>query len=84
MDTVMNFLETLSNSPHYSYGWIILAVLAILPAIVSVNLLQHDLSKYLSGKTSLKQIAKPMLYNVVIFIVCICIMAYAFYIYVWI
>jgi hypothetical protein len=84
MDTAKNFFETLYNSPHYTYGWIILAVLAILPAIVSGNLIQHDLSKYLSGKISLKKILKPMLYNMVIFIACICIMAYAFYVYVWV
>ncbi len=84
MDVIKNFLETLLNSPHYSYGWLVLAALSILPAIVSGNLIQHDLSKYISGKNSLKLITKPLLVNLIIFITCICIMAYAFYLYIWI
>ncbi len=84
MDTIRNFLEALSNSPHYSYGWLILAALSILPAIVSGNLIQHDLSKYFSRKISINQLAKPLLYNTIIFVTCISVMAYAFYLYVWI
>jgi len=84
MDVIKTFLETLLNSPHYSYGWLIFAALAILPAIVSANLIQHELSKLINGKTKINQIAKTLLFNTSILLVCICVMAYAFYQYVWI
>ncbi len=84
MDTVKNFIEALFNAPHYSYGWLVLAALAILPAIVSGNLIQQDLSNYISGKSEFNQITKPLLLNLIIFIICTCILAYAFYLYAWI
>lgn len=83
MDVIKNFLEALFNSAHYSYGWLVLAVLSILPAIVSGNLIQHDISKYISGKKNINQVAKPLALNLVIFLACICIMSYAFYLYIW-
>lgn len=84
MDAIKTFLEGLFNSPHYSHGWLVLAVLAILPAIVSVNLVQQDLSKLISGESKLKQTTKALLFNITILLVCICVMAYAFYLYIWI
>ena len=84
MDTIKTFLEALFNSSHYSYGWIVLAALAVLPAIVSANLIQHDLSMLISGKSKLNQLAKPLLFNITVLLVCICVMAYAFYLYIWI
>jgi len=84
MDALKNFFEALFNSAHYSYGWLVLAVLSILPAIVSGNLIQHDFSKYISGKKSLNQVARPLLYNLIIFLACICAMSYTFYLYIWI
>ncbi len=84
MDVIKNFFEALFNSAHYSYGWLVLAILSILPAIVSGNLIQHDLSKFITGKINLNQVAKPLLFNLIIFLVCICVMAYTFYLYIWI
>ena len=84
MDEFKTFLEALFNSQHYSYGWIVLAALAILPAIVSANLIQHDLSMLISGKSKLNQLTKPLLFNITVLLVCISVMAYAFYLYIWI
>jgi len=83
MESVKTFIETIANSPHYSYGWLVLAVLSILPAIVSGNLIQQDLTKLIKNTSEPNQIAKPLLFNTVILLICICIMAYAFYLYVW-
>ncbi len=83
MDAIKTFLGALFNSPHYSYGWLALAALTILPAIVSANLIQHDISKLISGKSKSNQIAKPLLFNITILLVCISVMAFAFYLYFW-
>ncbi len=83
MNTIKTFLETLSNSPHYSYGWLVLAALAILPAIVSGNLIQVDLSKLFKYKFKQAHTIKSLLLNISILLVCICIFAYAFYLYIW-
>jgi len=64
MEAIKTFLESIFTSPHYSYGWLVLAVLAILPAIVSGNIIQHDLCKLFNRKASLIQSAKPLLFNV--------------------
>lgn len=50
MDNIKHFLEALYNSPHYSFGWIVVAFLVIIPAIVSGNLIQHYLSKLSHGE----------------------------------
>jgi len=84
MEAIKTFLESIFTSPHYSYGWLVLAVLAILPAIVSGNIIQHDLCKLFNRKASLIQSAKPLLFNVTILLLCIAVIAYAFYLYIWI
>jgi len=83
MDTIKTFIEALSNSPHYAYGWLVLAALAILPAIVSGNLILQDLAKLLNNNSNQTVIAKSLLFNFIILLICICILAYAFYVYVW-
>ncbi len=82
MDTIKSFLDALFGSPHYAFGWIVLAFLAILPAIVSGNLVQHYLTRLAKGETTVIAIYKQLLFNLVVLTICVCIMAYAFYLYV--
>ncbi len=83
MDAIKTFLEMLFNSPHYAHGWLVLAALAILPAIVSGNLIQHDISMLLTGKNIKQNFYKTLLLNIAILLICIAIIANAFYLYVW-
>ncbi len=83
MDTIKTFLEMLINSPHYSFGWIVAAILAILPAIVSVNLIQHDLSRLIRGANAGSDIIKTLCKNILILLVSISVIAYAYYLYFW-
>lgn len=83
METIRGFLETLYNSPHYSFGWIIAACLSILPALVSANLVQYYLGKLKHGEIKLANASKLLLFNISILISCISIMSYAFYLYAW-
>ncbi len=83
MEAIKTFLEMLINSPHYSFGWIIAALLAILPAIVSVNLIQHDLSKLVRGINTDSDIIKTLCKNILILLVSISVIAYAYYLYFW-
>ena len=84
METIKTFLEGLYQSPHYSYGWLVLAALAILPAIVSGNLVQHDLSRLIRGKNQHVGNIKPLLLNTAILLICVSIIAYATYLYLWV
>jgi len=84
METIKAFLDTLYHSPHYSYGWLVLAALSILPAIVSGNLVQSDIFNLISRKKSISEIIKPIILNISILTICISIIAYAFYLYVWV
>jgi|GEM_PF-2788095 len=83
MEAIKSFIETIYSSPHYSYGWLVLAVLAILPAIVSGNCIQHDLSKLMKGQVALADLVKSLLLNFMILLICISVVAYAFYLYIW-
>ena len=83
MDAIKSFLQTLVNSPHYSFGWIVVAVLAILPAIVSANLIQHELSRLFNEKSSNKGHIKALLINVIVLFVSVGVISYAFYLYFW-
>ena len=83
MDTIKTFFEALYHSPHYSFGWIIAAILAILPAIVSVNLIQHDLGKLITEKGINKTILYSLLQNLLIMLVSLSVISYAFYLYFW-
>jgi len=82
MDTIKTFYAALYNSPHYSFGWVVFACMAILPAIVSGNLVQHHLTRLAKNKASFAKEGKPLLFNAVILALCICIIAHAFYLYV--
>jgi hypothetical protein len=84
MDAIAVFVKNLLNSPHYSYGWLVVAVLAILPAIISANLVQHNFSKLIKGQDDRYQILKSLLFNVVMLSICISVIAYAYYLYIWI
>lgn len=84
MEATKTFIESIFSSPHYAYGWLVLAILAILPAIVSGNIIQHDLSKLFNGQSSLAETVKPLVFNLTILVICIGVIAYAFYLYVWI
>jgi uncharacterized membrane protein len=84
MDAIAAFVENLLNLPHYSYGWLVVAVLAILPAIISANLVQHELSKLMKGQNDRYRTLKSLLFNIVLLLICISVIAYAFYLYVWI
>ena len=84
MDAIKTFLQALYNSPHYSFGWVVLALLAILPAIVSVNLIQHDISKLFRDKNSSRDLVKSLVINILVLIVSISVISYAFYLYFWI
>lgn len=83
MEAIKEFFLALVNSPHYSYGWVLLAVLAILPAIVSANLVQLEISKILNRKSGKTLDMNALLINTLILAVSIGVMAYAFYLYVW-
>lgn len=84
MEAIKSFLENIFASPHYAYGWLVLAALAFLPAIVSGNIIQQDLSKFFNGQTSLNQTVIPLLLNLAILILCLGVIGYAFYLYIWI
>lgn len=84
MDTIKTFLDALYSSPHYAFGWIVLALLAILPAIVSGNLVQHYLTQLSKGEITIAVVYKQLLLNLVVLVICVYIMAYAFYLYVFI
>lgn len=83
MSAIKAFLESLYAAPHYAFGWIVLACIAILPAIVSGNLVQHYLSKLTKGEITLATVSKSLLLNLVVLVLCVYIIAYALYLYVW-
>ncbi len=83
MDKIIDILNLIYNSPQYSFGWLVVACLATLPAIVSGNLVQHYLVKFTKNDTARNSFYKPLLLNLAILTLCVCIMAYAFYLYVW-
>ena len=83
MDGIKNFIQALIASPHYSYGWILLACLAILPAIVSANLVQQEITKLFSRRPDKQPDIFALLVNVLILLISIAIITYAFYLYAW-
>lgn len=60
MVTISSFLQALHNSPQYSFGWIVLAFLSVLPAIVSANMVQQNLSLFIKGQTVSKEGLKSL------------------------
>ena len=84
MEAIKTFLVALYQSPHYSYGWLVLAALSILPAIVSGNLVQHDLSRLMRGEIQHVGLIKSLLLNSAILLICVCIITYASYLYFWV
>ena len=83
MESIVSFLQALYQSPHYSFGWLVLAGLALLPAIVSANLIQHDLSKLIRNKSETKKLLVLILKNTIILMISISVISYAFYLYFW-
>ena len=83
MDTFKSIFEALMNSPHYAFGWLFLAILTILPAIVSANLIQHELSKVFNRKEGEKLDLNALIKNIFILLIAISIIAYAYYLYAW-
>ena len=83
MEAIKTFLHALVDSPHYSYGWVVVAVLAAIPAIVSVNLIQHELSKFFGENNKNKGMIKTLSINFAVLLVSISAISYAFYLYFW-
>lgn len=83
MDAIKTFLQAVVESPHYSFGWIVVAVLAILPAIVSANLIQHELGMLFNAKSRSKGLIKTLLINFLVLFVSVSVISYAFYLYFW-
>jgi len=82
MDAINTFYEALYNSPHYSFGWVAFACLAILPAIVSGNLVQYHLTRLAKSEAGLAKEGKLLPFNAVVLAICIFIIAYAFHLHV--
>jgi len=83
MDTIRTILQAIYDSPHYAFGWIVIACLAVLPAIVSGNLVQHYLTRLGKGEIPITAAGKLLLLNIAVLTTCVSIMAYAFYLYVF-
>ena len=65
------------NLPHYRYGITLFGVLAVLPALVSGNVLIHEIGRLRQGKRDAGW--KPVLFNAVALIVSVAFIVGAIY-----
>ncbi len=65
MDSLIAFIMDVASQPRYSYGWVLFGTLAVLPAIISGNALQHTLTKLFLREEYFKDVAGTLLFNFV-------------------
>jgi len=65
------------NLPHYRYGITLFGVMAILPALVSGNMLIHEVGRFRQGEKDAD--GKAVLFNAVALIVSVAFIAGAIY-----
>ncbi len=78
---LIDFIREIPNLPIYRFGLVLFALLLIVPAIVSGNMVQHLATRIVSKKLSLSQGIKPLAGNFLIFIASVGIICYAIYVY---
>lgn len=71
---MMEILNTIEDLGIHRGGWIVVSVLLLVPAIVSVNMIQFYLTKVFQRKLSWSAAAKPLLGNLLIAFVSIAVM----------
>jgi hypothetical protein len=76
-----DWLVTISEFPIYRYGLIFFAVVLLVPAVVSGNMVQHIITSIIKDRSSASSQLKPLFGNLAIFIICAAIIYYAVYIY---
>ena len=76
-----DWLVTISEFPIYRYGLIFFAVVLLVPAVVSGNMVQHIITSIIKDRSSASSQLKPLLGNLAIFIICAAIIYYTVYIY---
>jgi len=75
MDFLVSAFHEISSLPIYRHGWVLFGVLAIIPAIVSVNVLQQSIAQLLLGQGTAKQLVKPILTNFIIVLASVSVIA---------
>jgi len=67
-------LGWITELPQYRYGWALFAVLAVLPALVSGNMLIHELDQWWRQR---QLRARALLANAAILAVCLMVIMWA-------
>ena len=79
---LLDFIREIPNLAIYRYGLVLFAVLLIVPAIVSGNMVQHLATKIINKETTLNAGFKSLAGNFLVFIISVGIICYAIYSYV--
>ena len=65
----------------HRYGWLFVAAVALIPALVSGNMLQFYLTKLFRQKAPVAVLLKPVLGNLLILVICTTVIATAMYLH---
>lgn len=77
MDQITETIEAIAALPIYNYGWLVFAILAFIPALVSGNMTQHLATQLLKREIDPARAIKPLLANLVLFVICLAVLVYA-------
>ena len=78
---LIEFIREIPNLPIYRYGLVLFAVLLIVPAIVSGNMVQHLATKIVRREISISDGFKALAGNLLVFITSVGVICYAIYVY---
>ncbi len=79
---MMDLIQSVMEWPVYRYGLLFFALISVVPAIVSANMVQHLASKIIQTPASFAQHVIALLFNLTICLVCATIIYFAVRIYI--
>ena len=74
---MMDLIQSVMAWPVYRYGLLFFALISVIPAIVSANMVQHLITKIIQTPNTVSQHFIALLFNLVVCLVCATIIYFA-------
>ena len=65
MDTLISIQQNMQSLGIHRHGWLVVAAILVIPAIVSGNMVLHYLTLLIRRRKACQQLIKPILGNLV-------------------